>query len=386
VEFMLVFLIMQARRPTWVEINLRNLAYNFLSIKKHVGDNVSYMAVIKADAYGHGAVPCARKLEAFGIDWFAVAIPEEGIELRDNGIKTPILCLGGFWEGQERDVLMNDLTPVIYDIKSAERLNKAATELNTRAKIHVKVDTGMNRVGVRFDKFAEFASQLSELKSLEVEGLMTHFAAADSDEQYTLLQIQRFHESVEIFKRFGFEPKYLDMANSPATIAYRQARGNMVRLGGLLYGIWEDILPDGVQRPQLRRVMSFHTRIGLLKEVPAGEPIGYGLTFRTKRRSIIASLPVGYNDGYPRLLSNKGFCIIRGVYAPIVGRISMDWTLVDVTEIADVKVGDEVLLIGEQNGLKVSAEDLARWCETISYEITCGINRRVHRIYRDDIG
>ncbi|MCS6874288.1 MAG: alanine racemase [Pyrinomonadaceae bacterium] len=374
------------QRPTWVEINLSNLAFNFLSIKSLLGEQIKYMAVVKADAYGHGAVKCARCLERAGVDWFAVALPEEGIELRLNGINKPILCLGSFWEGQEEAILEYDITPVIFDLEKAEKLNHLAGRLRKTVKIHVKIDTGMNRVGVRFDRAETFARRLRSFENLEVEGLMTHFAAADSDKSFTMLQIDRFKESIRIFRSFGFSPIYFDMANSPASLGYKEARGNMVRLGGIIYGIWEDILPDWVERPKLKRVMSFHTKISFIKDIPAGEPIGYGLTFRTERPSVIASLPVGYNDGYPRLLSNRGKVILKNFYAPVVGRISMDWTLIDVTDIKGVRLGDEVILIGEKGDLKVSVEDIARICGTISYEITCGISKRVYRVYRDDKG
>lgn len=373
---------MHIGRPTWVEINLENLAYNFLSIKKRLGSQIKYMAVVKADAYGHGAVPCARKLEAVGVDWFGVALPEEGTELRKSGITKPILCLGSFWKGQEEQIVTDDLTPVIFDLGVAETLNSFAAKLEKKLKIHVKVDTGMNRVGVRYDKWQDFIENLRRFTHLEVEGVMTHFAAADCDRDFTMLQIKRFNEAVNIVKQAGFNPIYFDMANSPGSLGYVEALGNMVRLGGLIYGIWEDILPKHVSKPDLKRVMSFHTKISLLKQVPANEPIGYGLTFKTKRASLIASLPVGYNDGYPRVLSNRAKVIVKNHYAPVVGRISMDWTLVDLTDVPGVQLGDEVLLIGEKDGMEVSVEELARLCDTISYEITCGIGKRVYRIYR----
>lgn len=370
-------------RPTWVEINLANLGFNFLSVKKCLGDRIKYMAVVKADAYGHGAIRCARKLEEVGVDWFAVALPEEGFELRMNGITKPILCLGSFWKGQEGEILRYQITPVVFELEKAEILSKLAGKLGKKVSVHIKIDTGMNRVGVRFDRLEEFARKLKAFENLEVEGLMTHFAAADCDRDFTMLQINRFQKAVQVFKKYGFSPVYFDMANSPASVGYEEARGNMVRLGGLIYGIWEDILPDWVDKPHLKRVMSFHTKVSLLKEVPAGEAIGYGLTFKTARLSVIASLPVGYNDGYPRLLSNRARVLLNNTYAPVVGRISMDWTLIDVTDVGRVKVGDEVLLIGERNGFEVSVEELARLCNTISYEITCGISKRVYRIYRE---
>lgn len=372
-----------SQRPTWAEINLDNLAFNFHSVKKFIGAETKYMAVVKADGYGHGACECAKRFESEGVDWFGVALPEEGVELRKAGITKRILCLGGFWEDQETTALNYNLTPVIFQIEKARILNEAAAKRGTAVAVHVKVDTGMGRVGVRHDDVSEFAEALRTLDHLLLEGVMTHFAAADDLDQtpFTDLQIKRFHEAVSVFRENGFHPAYLDLANSPGAVAHPASRGNMVRLGGVLYGLGGDVLPNGIDKPELRPVMSLHTRIAHLKKVPAGETLGYGRTFRTSADSIIATIPIGYQDGYSRKLSNAGRGIIRGSYAPVVGRISMDWTLLDVSDIDGVEIGDEVVLIGEQDDLSIAAEDIAGLTGTISYEITCGINRRVPRVY-----
>jgi alanine racemase len=371
------------QRPTWAEINLDNLAFNLTSVKKFVGQNLKYMAVVKADAYGHNAVECARRFESEGIDWLGVALPEEGIELRNAGIKTPILCLGGFWFGQEKLLLNNNLTPVVYQVDKAESLNSAAKELGVTANVHIKIDTGMGRIGVRFDEVNEFSDRLRDFKNLYVEGLMTHFAAADNlaENDFTELQINRFKESAAIFESKGFRPDYKDLANSPGAIVHENSRADLVRLGGILYGLGGDVLPDGVEKPELKPVMSIFTRISHVKKVPKGETLGYSRTFRTQKDSLIATIPIGYEDGLPRILSNTGKVIVNGQFAPVVGRISMDWTIIDVTDIPNVKLEDKVVIIGKQNGLKILAEDLARKSETISYEITCGINRRVPKKY-----
>ena len=376
-----------SHRPTWAEINLDNLAFNFRSARNFIGPEPKYMAVVKADAYGHGAVECARRLEAEGVDWFGVALPEEGVELRKAGIRKLILCLGGFWEGQETLALNYSLTPVIFQIEKAAILNAAAATRGTDVSIHVKIDTGMGRIGVRFDQVADFAERLRSLTHLRVEGVMTHFAAADDLEQkdFTNLQIERFKAAVAIFREKGFSPAYLDLANSPGAVVHPASRSNLVRLGGILFGLGGDVLPDGVAEPELTPVMSLHSKIAHLKTVPLGETIGYGRTFTTKRDSLIATVPIGYQDGYGRKLSNTGQAIVRGAYAPVAGRVSMDWTMLDVTDIEGLVIGDEVILIGESNGLHVTAEDLARTTGTISYEITCGIDRRVPRLYKSDI-
>lgn len=373
-----------AKRPTWAEIHLDNLAFNLKSVKKFIGD-VKYMAVVKADAYGHGAVECARKLESEGVDWLGVALPEEGFELRKNGIKAPILCLGGFWKGQEKLLLEDDLTPVVYQLEKAESLNQAAKEKNLTADIHIKIDTGMGRIGVRFDEIEEFVQGLKNFENLRVDGVMTHFASADNlaENDFTKLQIQRFDQAVEIFQKYGFHPTYKDLANSPGAVAHPDSRANLVRLGGILYGLGGDVLPKDIEKPELKAVMSLHSRIALLKKVPKGESLGYSRTFTTKRDSIIATIPIGYHDGYRRNLSNNAKVIVNDSYAPVVGRISMDWTILDVTEIPNVSVGDEVILIGKTNGLEILAEDLAEKLETISYEITCGIKSRVPKQYLD---
>ena len=372
-----------ASRPTWAEINLDNLAFNLNSIKKFIAQDILYMAVVKADAYGHDAVECARRLEFEGVNWFAVALPEEGVELREGGITKPILCLGGFWFGQEKMLIKHNLTPVVYQIEKAETYDQAARLQGVKANIHVKIDTGMGRIGVRYDEVDGFTTALQSFKNLNVEGLMTHFAAADNldENDFTNLQIKRFKESLAIFQNKGFQPVYKDLANSPGAIVHQESRADMVRLGGILYGLGGDVLPKEVDQPKLKPVLSIKTRIAHLKKVPKGETLGYSRTFRTQRDSIIATIPIGYEDGLPRLLSNRGKVIVNGSYAPIVGRISMDWTIVDVTDIANVKLEDEVVIIGEQNDLTIETEDLARDTGTISYEITCGINRRVPKIY-----
>jgi alanine racemase len=371
-------------RPTWAEIHLDHLAFNLQSAKRRIGENIKYMAVVKADAYGHGAPQCARALAAAGIDWFGVALPEEGVELRKHGIDKPILCLGSFWAGQENEILEHRLTPTVFRLEIAEKLNRAASERGVVADVHVKIDTGMNRIGVRFDEIKEFAENLKRLTNLKVDGLMTHFAAASDDAAFTNLQIGRFEEAVEIFHEKGFRPAFKDLANSPGAIGYENAKGNMVRLGGILYGLWWDVLPKTVNPPDLKPVLTLHTKISLLKRVPQGETAGYSRTWTAARDSLVATIPIGYQDGYMRGFSNCAQAIVRGKFARVAGRVSMDWTLLDVTDVPGAAVGDEVVLIGEQNNLKITAEELAAHCGTISYELTCGISRRVTRIVKSE--
>jgi alanine racemase len=374
---------MTVLRPTYAQINLENLIFNLRSSREFIGREVRYMAVVKADAYGHGAIECSRALEEEGVDWFGVALVEEAVELREAGITKPILCLGGFFPGQETLLFDNSITPVVFDLEQAKILDEAAQRYQKTIAIHIKIDTGMGRLGVWWDEAANFAGTLKNLANLELEGLMTHFASADNpaDNDFTNSQIDRFYKAVDIFRSVGYSPRLIDLANSPGAVGHPQSRGDMVRLGGILYGLGGDVLPPGIPKPELRPVMSLHSTIAQLKRVPKGETLGYGRTFTTRRDSIIASIPIGYHDGYRRGLSNKARVIINGTSAPVVGRISMDWTIVDVTDVPKTRIGDQVILIGSDGDHAIAAEDLARILDTISYEITCGVNKRVRRHY-----
>jgi alanine racemase len=374
-----------ARRPTWAEIDLNHLAANFKQVKQRVSPVARVMAVVKANAYGHGAVACARRLANEGADWFGVALPEEGIELRSAGITQPVLCLGGFWPGQAAACIQHQLTPVIYRLDMLEALNQAASNAGVVADVHVKVDTGMGRLGIRFDQLNEFVAALEPFRNVRIDGIMSHLAAADdtSCQPLTRDQIQRFEDAVVVFREHGYRPTHLHLANSAGIYGHRDTWGNMVRPGGVLYGLWRDVLPPSTSEPELLPVMSLHTRISLLKWVPPGETLGYGCTFEASRRSLIATLPVGYHDGYMRGLSNRAHVIVRGIYAPVVGRISMDLTIIDVTNVPGVELDDQVTLLGWNRELKIAAEDLARIAGTLSYEVTCGVSERVPRAYID---
>ncbi len=374
----------KAGRPTWAEIDLDALAHNFRVIRNHVGGGVKILAAVKANAYGHGAQECARRLEREGADWFGVALPEEGIELREAGVKAPILCLGGFWPGQQGLCLQESLTPVIYRTDMLQTLDQAARDANVTAPVHVKIDTGMGRLGVRFDGVSEFCANLKRFSNLRLDGLMTHLAVADDEakQSFTDEQLRKFDQAVEVFRAQGFSPNLIHAANSAATFARPRNGENMVRPGGTLYGFVRDVLPENIGTPDLRPSMSLFTRIMLLKRVPGGEKLGYGTTFETTRDSLIATLPIGYDDGYSRALSNRGRVIVRGEFAPVVGRVSMDLTLIDVTDVAAVEPNDRVTLLGADSGRKITAEEIGERAGTISYEITCGISNRVPRIYK----
>ncbi len=374
------------RRPTWAEIDLDALAENYRAVRRRVTAGVRVMCVVKADAYGHGAVECARRLAEEGVEWFGVATPEEGSELRRAGIEQQrILVFGGFWKGQEGICLEDKLVPVIYRADMAESLDTAARDAGVVADVHVKIDTGMGRLGVRYDEAAEFAAQLNQLANIRVNGVMTHFAAADDPDRdcYTDDQLKRYRDALAAFRAHGHRPELEDLANSAATFAHAATWGNMVRPGGVLYGLWRDVLPKSLaDATSLRAVMSLRSRVVLVKSLHIGETLGYGCTFEATREMLVATLPVGYHDGYVRGLSNRGRVIVRGQYAQIVGRVSMDLTLVDVTDVPGIAVGDVVTLMGADGALSVPAEDIAKTAGTLSYEITCGISARVPRIYK----
>ena len=372
---------MAGGRPTWAEVDLDALAWNFRAVRERVGPGVKVMGVVKADAYGHGAAECARRLEAEGAEWFGVATPEEAFALRRAGLTRPVLSFGGFWEGQAAACLASGIVPVVYRLDMAEALDAAARAAGVVADIHVKVDTGMGRLGVRFDEAAEFAWRLKGFRNLRVGGLLTHFAAADEPRRdcFTEEQLARFREAVAAFRARGHEPEYVHAANSAATFSHPGAWGNMVRPGGVLYGLWRDVLPPGAGEPGLRPVMTLRSRVTLLKSVHAGETLGYGCTYEASREMVVATVPAGYADGYARALSNRGRVVVKGRFAPVVGRVSMDLTLLDVTDVEGVRVGEQVTLLGADGELLLPAEDIAQTAGTLSYEITCGISARVPR-------
>ncbi len=371
-------------RPNWAEIRLDRVANNYKAIKQLVGDSVKVMAVIKADGYGHGAREIANYLEQQTItpDWLGVVLVEEGIQLREAGAKSPILCLAGFWqEDQAMDCIKYNLVPTIYRFDMLETLSKAARANNCEWRFHLKIDTGMSRLGILPGELSDFVKLLKNYPELILDGVMTHLASADELEkaEFTNRQIKTFHDCLSQIKNHGLNPTYQHISNSAGTSSWLEARGNLVRAGGLLYGFTDTIAPNVVIK--VAPALSLHTRIILLKRVPAGTSLGYCNSFFTKRESLIATLPIGYEDGLRRNYSNIGKVLIRGQVASIVGRISMDLTLIDVTDIVGVQLGDEVVLIGESGDNSISAEKMAAMTGTISYELTCGLSDRVPRIY-----
>jgi alanine racemase len=369
----------------WAEVSLEALRENFRAVRKHVGENVSICAVVKADAYGHGAAACARALEAEGAPWFGVTGTEEAMALRRAGITARLLLMTGIWKGEEDEVVANHLTPVVWEPWHVERLEKAAQRRKTLLPVHLKIDTGMTRLGASKEALPNLCETLASSQHLRLEGVSTHFASV-RDPEKTRKQAALFEESMAVLHASGLWPALVHMANSAAVLSRSETWKTMVRPGIALYGysrtpVAGSAPPGDVTPPPLRPVLSWKTRVIALKEVPAGQAVGYGGTFVTQERSRIVVLPVGYADGFHRLLSNRGRVIVRGDYAPVAGRVSMDLTTVDVTGIPDIEIGDEVVLLGESNGKTVDAREHARICETIPYEILCSISKRVPRVY-----
>lgn len=367
-------------RPTKAYIDLKALEHNYLELRKKIDEGTGMMAVVKANAYGHGAPEVSRTLEALGCAFFGVAFPEEGIRLRQAGITRPIAVLGGMFPDQAPDIVEHELTPVIFDMAAARALDKAAKERGVEFAVHVKLDTGMGRLGILPEQAPRFFSELKGLENLRVEALLSHFAESEAEEkEFSHHQLSAFLRAVEQIRGLGVNPKLLEMANSAALVDFERSRLGIVRPGIMLYGSYPATrLRESIK---LKPVMAVKTRILLVKSVPAGFTVSYGRRFTTDKPSLIATLPIGYADGLPRKLGNSGEVLVGGYRAPIAGTVCMDLTMVDVTGVPGVKAGDEAVIIGAQGSDEITAEEVAAKAGTISYEIFCGISARVPRVY-----
>lgn len=371
-------------RPTFAEINLAALRENYAVVRAAVPPRTSLLAVVKADAYGHGFLEISKELERQGVDAFGVAFLAEAIQLRKSGIDKPILLLGGVYPGQERKCVGFGIASTVFSLDQLKAFDQAAGKLYRKALVHLKVDTGMGRLGVPYDQVPALLDVLKLLPNIYLEGVVSHFASADeldeSGQFFTRLQAERFNSVVEQVRAAGFSPRYLHIANSAATLLHDYPFCNLVRPGIALYGALPS--PDFQGKILLRPVMRLMSRIAMLKWVEPATTISYGRRFTAGQRSLIASVPVGYADGYPRALTNKGQVLVRGQRAQVSGTVCMDWIMLDVTHIPDVAVGDEVTLMGEdRQGNAIPVEELANWAGTIPYELLCGISKRVPRVY-----
>jgi alanine racemase len=360
-------------RPTWAEIDLDSLIHNFSVVKGLLGKGVGVLSVVKADGYGHGAVEVGRTLEEAGTEMLGVATVEEAAELRDYGIEIPILLLGGMRPDEAPVVVELSLTPCIFSLEAAKTLDREAARARSKLPYHLKIDTGMTRLGVRPEDMDAFLTELAGYKHIVMEGALTHLAAAFAESpETTLAQLGEFNKLVAMIRGRGFHPRYVHSANSPGIQRFPESHMDLVRPGIMLYG------SDGARGLGLKPVMKLKTVVIQVSRVPAGTPVSYGGTYVTGRPSVIATLPIGYADGYMRRLSNRAKVSIRGALAPVVGTVCMDLIMVDVTDVPGASVGDEVVLFGD--GL-VSVGDVAGWADTISYEILSITGKRVPRRY-----
>ncbi|NQS75617.1 MAG: alanine racemase [Peptococcaceae bacterium] len=370
-------------RPVWAEIDLAAITSNMVEIRRIASPTARVMAVVKANGYGHGAVEVSRTVLAGGADWLGVARTDEGLLLREAGIRAPILVLGFLTPEQSVDAVRGCLSQAVYSRAMALSLAEAAAAAGTRARIHFKIDTGMGRLGWQVGEEASVRAILDLARNphLEVEGIFTHFAAADAANlDYTKEQFSKFVALIVRLRREGLEIPLKHAANSAALMNMPEAHLDLVRAGIIVYGLYPSAEVDkGLIK--LRPAMSLKAQVAHVKDVPAGFKVSYGCTYSTKKSTVIATLPLGYADGYSRLLSSKGQALLHGRKAPVVGRVCMDQFMVDVGHIPGVRVGDEAVLIGRQGPAEITADDLAAMLGSINYEVVCLVNGRVPRVY-----
>lgn len=375
---------MGAAKRVCAEINLNNLKHNISEIRKTLDKNVMIMGVVKADAYGHGAVEISRTLVSNGVQRLAVATIDEAVTLRENDIRVPVLILGSITEEDVHKVFDYDLTPIVPDVNQGELFSSTAVKYGKNIKVHIKIDTGMGRLGFFPDSHGvKQITELARLPRLEFEGIMTHFSCADDEKQdYTRHQFAFFMEMCENLKKQGIEFEIRHVANSAATLRYKDMHLNMVRPGLIIYGLYPEHT-KGYTTVDLKPVMSFKSKLVYIKKFPKDSFISYGGTFKTSRdNNVIGVVSAGYADGYWRTLSNKGHVLIGGKTVPVAGRICMDYFMVDLTDISDnVYEGQEVTLIGKSRDNEITADMIGDLCGTISYEVVCRIGKRVERVY-----
>ena len=374
---------MAHHRATRAEIDLRAFRHNLQNLRNYLAPQTQIMAVVKADAYGHGAVPCARIAVASGADYLGAGVIEEGIELRKSGINTPILILGSIFANEVEDLVYYDLATILCNLPLAQALSKEGRKQNKIVSVHIKLDTGMNRLGVSPKYSMTLLDQIHNLPNLKVEGISTHFSSADNEDlSITQVQIEKFRTTLAKLKNVPI----VHCANTSALLRIPESHFNMVRPGLILYGSLPSPSLNKVLSQKgnhFQPVMQWKSQIILIKPIAKGQPISYSGSFITRQNSLVATLPIGYADGLHRSLSNKIDVLIRGKRAPQIGNICMDMTLIDVTKIQGVEEGDEVVLFGEQEGQVIQVEEMAIKGETIPYEILCNVGKRVPRIYNN---
>lgn len=366
------------KRAVWAEIDLAAVEHNIREIKKKIHGGAKFCAVVKADAYGHGAVPVANVALKLGASYLAVAMLSEAIELREAGITAPILILGPTPEDEAKELVDYGITPAVFTLSLAEAISREAQRQQKTAKVHLKIDTGMSRIGVRPEAAGELGAAIAALPGIELEGVFSHFALADSrNKDYAKEQLARFELAIAKLKEKGIEIPLKHLANSAATLEMPETHFDMVRMGVIIYGLWPSAEVEHVV--DLKPAMKVKGHLALVKTMHPGETIGYGRTYTVAKESRIATLPIGYADGYIRALAGKAAVeFADGRRAPVVGRICMDQCMLDVTGIAEAKEGSEVVIFGSDT---LTADEVAEWLGTINYEVVCLMSPRIPRIY-----
>jgi len=376
-------------RPVWVEVSLKAITQNLRTVRRHIGPKPEILAVVKSNAYGLGAVPVTKALEKAGANRFGVTCSNEGIELREAGVRRPILVLTGFWPGEEKRFVEYRLTPTVTrveDVKVLERAAKSA-RMKSRLRFHLKINTGMNRLGILPSELAAFASALADCRHLDLEGTFTHFASAeDFSARQTDDQERLFRECLDRMLSLGLSPGIVHMANSGAICARPSTWADMVRPGAILYGYYQSFDPphkgqEVRDRLPLEPSLSMRARIITLRDLPPGQSVGYSARFTTQRPSRIAVINAGYADGVMRQRTNRGCVIVRGRKVPLVGAISMDLTTLDVTDVPDVTLGDIVTIYGKDQNAEIKVSDVAHEIGTVTSDLLCALGRRVPRYY-----
>ncbi|MGA1941328.1 alanine racemase [Arcobacter sp. YIC-310] len=372
---------MDLTRAVWAEVNLDNLANNIREVRRVTNPKTKVSAVIKADGYGHGAVAIAQTLLENGADRFAVATLSEALQLRKEFKKTQIMVLGYTPEHLAQEIIQNNIIQTIYSLEQAKEFSKVAKQLNKNIVVHIKIDSGMNRLGMLCSEdTVNTVLDISKLENLVIEGIYTHFAAADElDKTYTKMQVEKFIKIVEQIEEKGLIIPIKHVSNSAAIIDMPEFNFDMVRAGIMLYGLYPSQSVNH-ERVNLKEVMCLKAKIAQVKEIEAGSGISYGLTYKCEHKTKIATLPIGYADGYTRMLSNKAKVLVENKIVPVLGNICMDQCIIDVTNL-DVKMGDEVVLYGGNNKDGISIDSVANLLNTINYEIVCMVDKRVPRVY-----
>jgi alanine racemase len=373
----------------WAEISLKAIVKNLRVIRRHVGPKPKILAVVKSNAYGLGAVPISKALQKAGVEWFGVTCGNEGVELREAGIRNRILVLTGFWPGEEKRLIENRLTPTVTRLEDVRHLERAAKSAGTKSRIpfHLKINSGMNRLGISADEIDAFASVLARCRHIRLEGTFTHFASAeDFSARQTDDQEQLFLKCLERMRALGVSPGIVHLANSGAICARPSTYADMIRPGAILYGYYQSFDPpqkgqEVRERLPIEPCLSLRARIITLRDLPAGQGVGYSARFVTERPSRIAVINAGYADGISRQRTNRGCALVRGRRVPLVGAISMDLTTLDVTDLPDVKLGDVVTIYGKDGNDAMVVSDIAREIGTVTSDLLCALGRRVPRYY-----